>query len=44
MGQLYDLSTDLGETKNVADEHPEVVRELGDLLAKVREAGRSRTP
>ena len=26
--QLYDLSVDPGERKNVADEHPEVVKRL----------------
>jgi arylsulfatase A-like enzyme len=29
---LYDLENDLGETSNVADEHPEVVEELYGLL------------
>lgn len=29
---LYDLSTDLGETTNVAEQHPEVVAELKKLL------------
>ncbi|MCX5683523.1 MAG: arylsulfatase [Planctomycetota bacterium] len=40
--QLYNLAEDIGETKNVADEHPELVKELSDLLAQVREKGRSR--
>ncbi len=40
--ELYDLSSDLGETKNLAGQHPEIVKELSDLLAKVRDAGRSR--
>ena len=31
-GQLYDLSTDLYQTKNVYREHPEVVKELKALL------------
>ena len=30
--QLYDLSTDLGEKKNVAAEHPEKVKEFSALL------------
>ncbi len=40
--ELYDLATDLGETKNVAAQRPEIVKELSDLLAKVRDDGRSR--
>ena len=36
--QLYDLSTDLGETKNLAAEKPEKVKEMEALLAKVRGA------
>jgi len=34
--QLYDLSTDLAETKNLAAEKPEKVRELTELLTRVR--------
>ena len=30
--ELYNLSTDIGETKNVADQHPAVVSELQALL------------
>jgi arylsulfatase A-like enzyme len=30
-GELYDLSTDIGESKNVAAEHPEVVQKLRGL-------------
>jgi hypothetical protein len=34
---LYDLDKDLGETKNLADLMPEIVRELeGELLARLR--------
>jgi len=40
--QLYNLAEDIGETKNLAGEHPEVVKELSELLAQVREKGRSR--
>jgi arylsulfatase A-like enzyme len=42
MGELYDLSTDLGETKNIAAEKAEKVKELADLLRKIQETGRSR--
>jgi len=40
--QLYDLSADLGERRNVAGEHPEVLRELAEQLARIRLDGRSR--
>ncbi|WP_417733957.1 sulfatase family protein [Rosistilla oblonga] len=39
--QLFDLATDIGETKNVADSHPEVVQELSQLMAQYIERGRS---
>jgi arylsulfatase A-like enzyme len=29
---LYDLSTDLGETRNVATQHPEIVQEMLDIM------------
>ncbi|MFN0087670.1 MAG: sulfatase family protein [Blastocatellia bacterium] len=35
--QLYDLSTDLGETVNLAARHPERVRQMKALLRKIRE-------
>lgn len=35
--QLYDLKADLGETKNVAEQNPQVVQELTSLLQTVRE-------
>jgi arylsulfatase A-like enzyme len=38
--QLYDLTADPGETKNVVTEHPEKVAELSALLEKTRQAGR----
>ena len=41
-GQLYNLADDIGETKNVAAEHPEIVKEMSDLLDEVRRKGRSR--
>jgi len=40
--QLYNLADDLGETKDVAAQHPEVVKELSALLEQVRNRGRSR--
>lgn len=41
-GQLYNLAHDLGETNNLADSQPAKLKELRDLLAKVRSADRSR--
>lgn len=35
--QLYDLKNDLGETKNLAAQHPEKVKELVALLKQVKE-------
>ncbi len=35
--ELYDLETDVGETKNVADEHPDVVARLKSLAETARE-------
>ncbi len=40
--QLYDLSVDLGEQRNVAGEHPEVVHDLTARLDRIRQEGRSR--
>ena len=40
--ELYNLRDDIGETKNVAAEHPEIVKEMSDLLDEVRRKGRSR--
>jgi arylsulfatase A-like enzyme len=40
--QLYDLSVDLGETRNVAGEHPGVVQDLTARLTRIRQDGRSR--
>jgi arylsulfatase A len=34
---LYDLEKDIGETTNVADKHPEVVKRLKELAEKARE-------
>ncbi len=42
--ELYDLSTDIGEQRNVADQHPEVVQHLSELAnAKRLELGDSLT-
>ena len=38
---LYNLKTDIGETKNVADENPKKVKELRQLLIKQINEGRS---
>jgi arylsulfatase A-like enzyme len=40
--QLYDLARDLGETRNVAAQHPERVRAMAARLRSIRDAGRSR--
>jgi len=39
--QLYNLSTDIGERRNVYDAHPMVVNELKSLLTRYVENGRS---
>lgn len=39
--QLYDLNDDIGERKNVYDEHPEVVEQLKKLLTDYVRNGRS---
>lgn len=38
-GALFDLSSDVGEARNLAAEHPEKVRELRALLEKIRGPG-----
>ena len=40
--QLYNLSNDLGEKNNVAPANQQVVKELTDLLKKIRDDGRTR--
>ncbi|MEZ6139660.1 MAG: arylsulfatase [Zavarzinella sp.] len=40
--RLYNLSKDLGETTNVAKDHPQVVAEMQALLKRIQTAGRSR--
>lgn len=42
--ELYDLSTDIGETNNLAQEHPDKATELREALAKWREAVAARMP
>ncbi len=42
VGQLYNLADDLGETKNVYQDHPELVQELTQSLELIRQRGRSR--
>lgn len=39
--QLYDLHTDIGETKNLQAQHPEVVERLTSLLQRYVDQGRS---
>jgi len=39
--QLYDLSSDIGETTNVQDRHPDVVKRLTALLQEYKDSGRS---
>ena len=41
-GQLYNLGDDLGETKDLYTQKPEVVARLSALLQKIRNDGRSR--
>lgn len=41
-GQLYNLDTDPGETKNLYYQRPEIVQELKSLLEKTKATGRSR--
>ena len=41
--ELYDLPADPAEQKNLAAEHPEVVRELTAFLQELRSRGRSRS-
>ncbi len=40
--QLFQLEDDLAETKNLAPQHPEIVKQLFDLAARQREQGRTR--
>ena len=40
-GQLYNLATDPGETKNLYGKHPEIVAELKSLIESSKKSGRS---
>lgn len=42
IGQLYHLENDLGETKNVADQHASLVAELRELVKQIENHPRSR--
>ena len=39
LGQLYDLEHDLAETTNLYNEHPDIVKRLGELLTSLRKKG-----
>ncbi len=41
-GQLYNLATDLGETKNLYSERPDIVRRLKKILASIEHAENER--
>jgi hypothetical protein len=41
-GQLYNLDTDPGETRNLYYQHPERVKKLKAILEKSKASGRSR--
>jgi arylsulfatase A-like enzyme len=38
-GQLYNLADDLGETRNLYQQHPDVVRRLEEELVRIRQSG-----
>jgi len=38
-GRLYDLDADVGERNDVADEHPEMVKEMSAVLNSIRKRG-----
>lgn len=40
--QLYNLKSDIGETKNLAKENPEKVNEMQTILQSIKDKGRSR--
>jgi arylsulfatase A-like enzyme len=41
-GELYNLSEDLAETRNIAEQHPDIVKTMAAKLSEIRKAGRSR--
>jgi arylsulfatase A-like enzyme len=42
LAELYNLANDLGETTNLAAQHPDKVKEMTQLLQEIRARGRSR--
>jgi arylsulfatase A-like enzyme len=40
--QLYNLNIDIGEKNNLAGHNPDLVKELSDLLKKIKDDGRTR--
>jgi hypothetical protein len=40
--ELYDLEADLSEVNNLSEKRPDKVKELADLLDRLRKSGRSR--
>ncbi|MBI9065615.1 MAG: hypothetical protein JEZ14_26765, partial [Marinilabiliaceae bacterium] len=42
--QLYDLTSDMGETTNVADQHPKVVKEIMKLAKDADQAVKANQP
>jgi hypothetical protein len=40
--ELYDLEADLSEVNNLAKKRPDKVKDLADLLDRLRKSGRSR--
>jgi arylsulfatase A-like enzyme len=40
--QLYNLKNDIGEKNNIAEQNPLIVKDLTDLLKKIKEDGRTR--
>jgi arylsulfatase A-like enzyme len=41
-GQLYNLDSDLSETTNIAEKHPDIVAAMSAKLAEIKSSGRSR--
>ncbi|MGB1131400.1 MAG: Cerebroside-sulfatase, partial [Haloferula sp.] len=40
--QLFDLETDLKETTDLSDKHPDIVEKMAQTLAEYQQSGRSR--